>query len=527
MILGIIVLSACASLQQPDGGPKDTEAPKVLEELPKNLTRNFKGNKIEITFDEYFKLNSEFTEISISPAQETPPTFKTKQKTLELTFKDSLEENTTYTVNFGKAIQDVNESNVLKNYSFVFATGPTLDSLQISGKVINSIDNKPMLDATVFIFPLKRDTLFGKKKPSLYTTTDSSGNFSIKNLREDDYTIYALKETGVDRIYNSPNEEIAFLKDPIKLNKDTADVLLKLFKEVPTQFRIVDRKIENDGKISIIANKPLKNPSISFINTDARKDAVIDFSSKGDTTSIWLKELAFDSLLVSINEDNKPLDTLNFKRGKKDTYTKNILFANNLSGGKIKPATPLILTFNQPIGSIDLSKVTLLEDSIAKKVISINKLPNSSRRYQVNYSWVVKKRYSLGFADGAIKDFTNFPNKALKLDFELDEIENYGNLSLKVEKTDSTKNYIVQLLTDKNILYKETVIKENTSITYPNIPTGKFLVKVIEDTNNNGVFDTGNVKLKLQPEKSWFFDKEIITRANWDRDEVLKIPKEF
>jgi uncharacterized protein (DUF2141 family) len=514
-------------LQQPDGGPKDTEPPKVLEESPKNLTRNFKGNKVEITFDEYFKLNSEFTEISISPAQETPPTFKTKQKTLEIAFKDSLEENTTYTVNFGKAIQDVNESNILKNYSFVFSTGPTLDSLQISGKVISSDDNKPMLDATVFIFPLKRDTLFGKKKPSLYTTTDSSGNFSIKNLRAGEYTIYALKEQGVDRIYNSNNEEIAFLADPIQLTKDSTGIILKLFKEIPSQFRIIDRKIENDGRITIIANKPINNPSVSFINSDAGKDAIIDYSLKGDSTYIWLKELTFDSLLVSINEDNKPLDTLTFKRAKKDTYIKNILFTNNLSGGKIKPGVPLVLTFNIPIGSINLSKVTLLEDSVAKKPLSINKLPNNNRKYQVNYPWIVKKKYSLAFLDNAVTDFNNAPNKALKLDFELDELENYGNLILKVEKLDSTKNYIVQLVTDKNILYKETIVKDNMTINYPNIPTGKFMIKVIEDENKNGLFDTGNVKLKKQPEKSWFYDKEIITRANWDREEILKIPVVF
>ena len=526
-ILVICVISACASLQQPNGGPKDTEAPKIVEEVPKNLTRYFKGNKIEITFDEYFKLTNEFTEISISPAQENPPTFKTKQKSLEITFKDSLEENTTYTINFGKAIQDVNESNILKNYSYVFATGANIDSLQIKGQVINSLDNKPVLDATVFIFPLKRDTLFGKKKPSLYTVTDSSGNFSIKNLRADKYTIYALKEQAVDRIYNSPSDEIAFLRDPINLTKDTSGIILKLFTEVPTQFRIVDRRIENDGRITILANKPINNPSVSFIGSDIGKEAVVDFSLKGDTTLIYLKELTFDSLLVSINENNKPLDTLTFKRAKKETYTKNILFTNNLSGGKIKPGSPLILTFNLPIGSIDINKVNLLEDSISRKNISIVKLANSSRKYQVTYPWLVKKKYTLSFADAAIKDFTNTPNKALKLDFELDEIENYGNLGLVVERLDSTKNYIVQLLTEKNTIYKETVVKENMTINYLNIPTGKFKVKVIEDANKNGIFDTGNIKLKLQPEKSWFFDKEIITRANWDRDEVLKIPKEF
>ena len=514
-------------MQQPDGGPRDKEGPKVLTTMPKNLSRNFKGNKIAITFDEYFKLNNEYTEITISPAQETQPIFKTKQKTLEITFKDSLEQNTTYTINFGKGIQDVNESNILKNYSFVFATGPTLDSLLISGNVINSSDNKPVFDATVFIFPLKKDTLFGKKKPSIYTTTDSAGNFSLRNLREDQYTIYALKEQGVDRIYNAPNEEIAFLKDPINLTKDSTNIKLKLFKEIPSIFRIIERKIENDGRISIISNRPIKNPSISFINSGIGKNSFVDFSLNGDSISIWLKEMAFDSLLVSVNESDKPLDTLTFKRGKKDAYIKNILFANNLTGNKIKPGNPLELTFNFPIGAIDMSKVTLLEDSVAKQLESITKLPNSHRKYQVNYPWVAKKRYVLSFLNAAIMDYANVPNKPLKLDFELDEIENYGNLDLTIEKLDSTKNYIVQLLTDKDIIYKETIVKKNMTIRYANIPTGKFKVKVIEDANKNSLFDTGNVKLKIQPEKSWFFEKEIITRANWDRDEVIKIPKDF
>lgn len=164
LLMVIAVISACASLQQPQGGPKDTDAPKVLQEVPKNLSRNFNGNKIEITFDEFFKLSNEYTEITISPETETLPNFKIKQKTLEINFKDSLEKNTTYSINFGKAIQDVNESNILKNYSFVFSTGPKLDSLSIGGQVINTIDNKPVLDATVLLYPINKDSLFGKKK---------------------------------------------------------------------------------------------------------------------------------------------------------------------------------------------------------------------------------------------------------------------------------------------------------------------------------------------------------------------------
>ena len=136
---------------------------------------------------------------------------------MEVSIQDTLEKNTTYTLNFGKAIADVNESNVVKNFTYVFSTGPQLDSLSIKGKVINAITGLPELDALVFILPLKRDTIFGKSKPSIYTTTDSSGNYALNNLRKDTYKIYALKEKGGDKIYQQATDEIGFLKDSIVL----------------------------------------------------------------------------------------------------------------------------------------------------------------------------------------------------------------------------------------------------------------------------------------------------------------------
>jgi hypothetical protein len=527
LFLWIMLCISCASLQTPEGGPRDQTAPKVLEENPKNLSRNFKGEKIEITFDEYFKLSNEFSEVSVSPAQEIPPLLKIKQKTLIINFKDSLESNTTYTINFGKAIQDVNESNVLKNYSYVFATGDHLDSLQINGKVISANDNKEVKDVTVFILPISRDSIFGKKKPSIYTTTDSAGNFSLKNLREDNYRIYALKETGADRIYNSPNEEIAFLKDSIHLNKDTSGIVLKLFKEVPERFRTTDQKIESDGKITLLFNRPINKPNITFLGENDIKDPVIEFTPKGDSLSVWLREISFDSLKVVINEDKTPLDTINFRRSKKDEYKRTILFSNNLSSGKIAPQQTLTLTFNQPIEKIDESKISLYVDSTKLESLSIKKLPPSERTYEFLYKWQTKKPYNLILEDDAVTDIYGTTNKELKLSFELDEVENYGNLSLKISKTDSLKNYILQLVTESGNIYKQNRITKNTTLHYNYIPTNKYKVKVIEDLNNNGEYDTGNLRLKRQPEKIYIFEKEIVTRANWDREEALVIPEKF
>ena len=527
-VFTVIFYSGCASLQTPSGGPRDTIPPKVVEEIPKNLSKNFKGKQIEITLDEFFKLSNEYQEITLSPETEIAPSYKIKKKTLEINFKDSLEKNTTYSIKFGKAIQDVNESNVLKKYSFVFATGPKLDSLQISGTVISSQDNKPVLDATVFLFPIKKDTLFGKKKPTIYTSSDSSGNFTLKNLREDTYRIYALKENGGDRIYNSPNEDIAFLKDSLVLDKNISSISLKLFKQASDRFRVLDRRIEKDGRIDFFFNNPLNNPSLKFIGENNIKNPVIDFSSKGDTAHLWLREITFDSLKVSINNDNKSLDTITLRRSLKETYNRIILFNNNLSGGKIVPGRSLTLTFNFPIENIDISKIILTEDSIPRNALTIKKLIPSELKYQIDYAWKTKKRYTLSFKEGAIKDIYGTENKKLKLDFEKDEIENYGNLSLNITKSDSLKTYIVQLVTGKeNNLYKEFIIKQNSTVNISYIPTNTYKIRVIEDLNNNGKFDTGNIKQKIQPEKVWFWDKDIVTRANWDREEKIIIPKIF
>lgn len=527
LILISLLYTACASLQTPTGGPRDITPPKVLNEVPKNLSKNFKGKTIEITFDEYFKLTNEYTEIAISPAPEIAPTFKTKQKTLIINFKDSLEKNTTYSINFGKALQDINESNVLKNYSFVFATGSKLDSLKISGKVISSNDNKMQKEVTVFIIPTSRDSIFGKKKPSLFTITDSSGNFNLKNLREDDYRIYALNEKGGDRIYNSENEEIAFLKDSINLNKDVSGIVLKLFKETPTNLRNLDQKIDNDGKINLVYNKPIPKASITFIDAPTIEKPIIELSTRGDSARIWLREIAFDSLKVVMNSNNIPLDTVTLRRSQKETYKRNITITNNLANGKITPNSPLKLTLNLPIATIDNSKITLLEDSTIRPDIKFKKILPSERIYEVQYPWKVKRPYTIKFQEGAITDIYGTQNKDLALSFELDEVENYGNLSLNIVKEDSLKNYIIQLIDERGKIYSQKSIRTNTTLLYNFIPINKYLVKIVEDTNGNGEFDTGSVKLKIQPEKVYIFDKEIITRANWDREEKIIIPKKF
>ena len=520
-----LFLISCASVQSPTGGPRDTIQPVIVKEIPKNLTRNFSGSEIEIEFDEFVKLSNEFTEISVSPAMDIPPVYKAKKEILKLSFEEALQKNTTYTINFGKAIADVNEGNILKNYSYVFSTGDQIDSLSISGKVINSLTKQKLKDVTVFILPTSQDSLFGKKKASFFTTTDTSGTFKLSNLREDNYRIYALSEQGGDRIYNGNSEEIGFLNQEINLNKDTSNIELRVFKEVPKLFSITDRKIETDGRITLIFNKAILNPSLTILEPiELNTSKTVEFSTTRDTALIWLPELTFDSIKVAVNSKEIGLDTVVLRRNKRDTYTPLVSITDNIIGTKIRPGSELAIKFSSPIKSFDNKLITILEDSVALRGYELVKNEKSPKTYTIKYPWKLKKQYILKLESGAFTDILGTKTKVYARKFDLDSEDNYGSISIKVGVPDTSKTYIIQWLNDSDKALRQDRISKNTVLNYTRYPTAKYKIRVIYDENNNGEWDTGNIILKRQPENTWTFEKTISLRPNWDLEEVVTIP---
>ncbi|MFA6944650.1 MAG: Ig-like domain-containing protein [Pedobacter sp.] len=518
-------VSGCASMQSPTGGPKDSLPPGIVSEFPKNYTKNFTAKRIEIEFNEFVKLSNEFTEISISPAMDLPPAYKVKKENLIIEFKQELEKNTTYTINFGKAIADVNESNILKNYSYVFSTGNEIDSLSISGSVINSLTKEKLKEVTVFILPISQDSLFGKKRASIFNITDTAGTFKLSNLREDTYNVYALLEQGGDRIYNGQNEEIGFLSKPLKLNKDTSGLVLQVFKETPSVFMVKDRRIEGDGRITLIFNKPVNEPSLRIIEpANLDKDKTVEFNTKRDSATIWLPELTFDSINVVINSSGKGLDTITLRRNKRDSYVQSLIAVDNLTGTKIRPGSELTFLFSSPIKSYQVQQISLLEDSIPVKGMQILKDPNSLRRYSIKYPWKLKKQYILKLSENAFTDILSNKSKIYNRKFELDTDDNYGSISIKVNVPDTAKTYLVQWLNEKRDVLKQNSLRENTVLNFIRYPTAKYYIRIIYDENNNGEWDTGNLKTGNQPEKTWNFEKSISLRPNWDLEENIVIP---
>ncbi len=525
-----LVIFGCASIQRPQGGPRDRTPPKLLKATPENMTRNFKAKEIVLDFDEFFKLTNSYSEISISPTPAKLPEYKVKKKSLIIDLKDTLEKNTTYVINFGKAIEDVNEGNVLKNFTYVFSTGLHIDSLSISGKVINNTTQERENNATVMLFTLKQDSLlFGKKRPTIFTTTDSSGNFTLNNLRPDDYRIYALKELVPNKIYDKDDELIAFSKNNIHLTTDSSGILLKLFRQEPKKFRFVDRRFDPDGKIFLSFNKKLDTPSLKIIYPAALNDQkIVNFSKTGDTALLFMKNMDFDSIRVAVFDKNKPLDTISLRKGRKESFTRLLSFQYNISyNGRLKPGTDLTVKTNLPIDTYDASLVSLKEDSAEVSNFNIQKDSSSTNNlFKINYRWKENAAYTLTFAEGAFTDIYADKNKLNQKKFQLDKANNYGLLTLNYSVPQAGKSYIVELLNDKKEIVKTDVITKNTTIAYKNYLNGKYTVRVTYDDNHDGKWSSGDVKKRLQPENIWVDDAIITLRPNWEQVTPIVIPKE-
>lgn len=528
MILAMVALG-CAVQQKPQGGPRDREPPKLLKATPPNLTHNFTAKEIKLDFDEYFKFNNQFQEITVFPAPDKTPDFKIRQKSLVIDLKDSLQKNTTYVINFGKAIGDVNENNILKNFTYVFSTGNHIDSLSMGGTVINTQTGLKEKDITVMLFTLKQDSLlFGKKKPSIYTTTDSLGNFTIKNLKEGVYKIYALKEQSPDKIYNNDNELIAFSTRLINFTHDTSTISLKLFKQSPTKLRFVDRKFTNDGAMMFTFNKPLVKPSVRIIyppGLDEQKK--VDFTRTADTAMVYSKNMDFDSIRVAFFENNKPVDTTSLRKGRKEVFQRNLALRFGISSTtQLKPGNDLRIYSSLPIETFDPGLITLKEDSNQVNYTLTKDTGKTDKNFVMKYRWRQKVGYTLIMEAGAFTDIYGDKNKRKVQKFTINQPENYSNLTIKVTVPDTSKMYVVELLNEQNVPLRSDVITKKTTLVYRNYYVGKFTLRVIYDDNRNGKWDSGNIKEGRQPENIWVNDKPFTLRPNWEAEEAVDIPKE-
>lgn len=539
----ILFIVSCAVQQTPTGGPQDIAPPELDSVTPPNETLNFDAEEIEMIFNEYVQLENAFQEISISPEPDLRPEFTAKRNSIVVTFADTLEENTTYQINFGKSIGDMNEGNPFPNYKYVFSTGDQIDSLRIQGSVdtysMGPPDEKTegYLSNVLVLIHKDQDTisapdsLIMTKKPGYYTYADSSGNFEITNLKEGTYRLYALLEDNDSRIYDDEEELIAFLQDPLVLGADTLLQTIYLATMEGKDLEILNDR-NQDARLTLLLNKKTDSLQLEVISPEQfRGKLLTEEDMATDSVVIWLPDFSYDSVKLAVGENNRYIDTIIFRNFNKKEELDPYGITDNIQQDMLPPGQHPELTFSRPVDLPAQPRIELLEDSarVDPGAISLRRL--DLRRYALEYNWKPKSGYQITIGAGFINDIYGAGNNTYQRQFTADSLENYGNITISYVLSDSlpslSKEYLVQLITVDNTIIKTDTIDSSVEITYPTLRPEEYLIRVIYDRNGNGRWDGTQLFEKIQPEKILILDPGESLRANWDQEYTVDIPPEL
>jgi uncharacterized protein (DUF2141 family) len=363
----LLLQSGCAHMVPPTGGDRDSIPPLPLKSSPKDSMLNYSGNKITIDFNEFIELDKPFENVILSPNPNKQPVVESKLRTLTIKLKDSLLPNTTYSIDFGNAIKDINEGNVLKDFKFIFSTGNTIETNELSGKVILAETGKPDSTLIVSLYNKLDDSAVAKQKPFYYTRLKGDGSFRFTNLAAGAFNIYALKDLNGNKQYDQKTELFAFLNQPININDSTGTVTLYAYaeeKETPRATSVTttgkaekklsfQTNLENNrqdltGALEFTFSKPLKY-------FDSTKISFVDSSKKAISNYHWIKDSTNKKLTMQYNWQPGKLyeiiaqkdfaadtsgnqlaqnDTLSFTAKKEDEYGSLRLKFENLDKSK-------------------------------------------------------------------------------------------------------------------------------------------------------------------------------------------------
>jgi uncharacterized protein (DUF2141 family) len=442
--------SGCAQIGAPTGGPRDSIPPVLVSAYPKLLSTNFTGNKITLIFDEYINVLDVQKNVIVSPYPKTLPVINFKLKEVSIKLKDTLLENTTYAINFGNAIVDNNENNPFKEFTYVFSTGNTIDSLKLSGKVLMAETGKPDSTLQALLYRNGNDSSVEQRKPNYIAKIDRNGIFTFTNLSEGVYKIYALKDGDGGKTYNSKIESFAFANDDITING--------------------------------------KNDSVRLYAYEEEKD---------------IKKVSAVPARVVIE--------------KKLKYTSSLG-----TGGQQDVLTNLELRFNNKLKLSDSSKIILTDTNYNKiEGVSIS-LDSTRKNIIIKNKWPLENYYRLIIPKGAVSDSAN--NVLAKSDtikFQSKKESDYGSLTLRFTKIDSARHPVIQFLISAEIVKSIKVTGPNWTDKFFN--PGEYELRILYDTNNNGIWDPGNYKKKIQPEHALTLDKKLTIKANWDNEREIEL----
>lgn len=571
----LIFFTSCANIGSPTGGPKDSIPPVVVKTIPGLRSTNYTGSDVRFTFDEYIQSDQVSEKLIVSPPMKKKPQIKMKGKTLIVAFPQPLRKETTYSLDFKNSIVDNNEKNPLEDFRFSFSTGPTFDSLRVSGVVKNAFTLEPVEKALVM---LHRDTsyvAFIDSIPDYIGSTDKEGAFMIDNVAPGHYRLYALADNDNSLTYNASSELIAFddsiivpsakyvvRNDTIVKGSDTLVVTghtdyrpttqyLMMFQENKFEQYLDSYKRNEANRCEFFFHESLNDSfKVALIKPEPRtKDWMyLETNLKRDSITVWLTDTILsnnDSLKFELRY--QALDSLNNLTMKTDTlelvYTPpkatkpkrkksekpempTITFLNNINPAAHDLYRPIRIEAPEPLASFDLSKVKLYELVDTTKTllpIEVKQDSNSVRKYYIEHHWEPNTNYRFQIDSAAAYNIYGHPSNKVDIKFRTQKEDYYGKIILNITGLNGAA--IVQLLgndKDEKVLQKIQIL-ENGIVEFPYLKPDKYKIRLIMDTNKNGKWDTGYLAKYIEPEKVVYFQKVIKVRSNFEIKEDWKV----
>ncbi len=570
----LVILYSCANMASPNGGPYDEAPPKFVSSLPAPNQTNYKGKKVEILFDELVQLDKPSENVIITPPQMQLPVIRAAGKKVVVELKDTLKENTTYTIDFTNSISDNNEKNVFENFSFAFSTGDVIDTLEVSGILLNAENLEPMPGITIGLHKNLEDSAFVKLPFDRTSRTNDKGEFTIRNISPGSYRIFGLNDVNRDYKFDQPGEEIAFNDSIIipsleqttrqdtlwkdSLTIDTIrtvgytryfpdDIQLRLFKENFVRQYLLKPERQQENLLTIRFNAPLDTiPLPKPLNFDpADSDWFFtQETDEGKGVNFWLTDSLVwqqDTLQVelsypksdSLNILRPQTDTLQFmmrrrpekKKKKKDDEPEPIVFL----GMQIDAPSSMDLfdtvsvTFNEPV--LDLPKEVFYLDQKVDTVWtpvdfdffrdSVNTL-----NYFIRRPWKYGEEYRLSVDSATIFSLYDKWNEPYSGEFKIKKEDEYGHLYLNIEGIDTTA--YVELLNSSDTPVRKVKVKNGGAL-FMDLKPDKYYVRLVVDLNDNGKWDTGNYADKRQPEEVFYSPVKYNVMQNWQVEETWNV----
>jgi hypothetical protein len=457
--ISLLGSSGCANVIPPAGGPRDSIAPVLVRATPADSSRQFTGNRIVLTFDEFVEVTDAQQQLLVSPIPKTTPGVEYRLNTVTIKLRDTLEPNTTYTLDFGNAIQDYTERNIVRNFTYTFTTGSYFDSLQLSGNVMLA-ETGAKADSTliVMLHTSPNDSAVVNDKPRYIAKLDNKGNFRFKNLPPQTYYIYALKDEGGSRKYLNEDQLFGFADQPVTIAPGVKPITLYAY----------ERKEET-------AATTTPTPAAG----GGRRDR--------DRTTTADRRLRFGTSL-----NNSEQDLLN----------------------------SLFLNFEQPLRMFDSTKVSVFTDTLFKPETGFRMAKDTSnRKVEFITTWKPSTLYHLVFDKDFAEDSSG--RRLLKNDtisFRTKKLADYGELRIRFRNIDLSKNPVLQFVLNNSVT--QSFPLTGNDFARKMFAPGDYDLRILYDDNKNGKWDPGDFFGKhKQPELVKPVERKIIVKGNgWENE---------